>query len=123
MTETLLIAIVVVLALVAGFLILVLLEMRKAFKELGVLIGTVEGTVKPTMQELNETMKSMREMSENINAISGDLRRVTSAVGDLGKNIDEVNKLIEDIPLRVSGIRAGIRAALESLLLNLFSRR
>lgn len=120
MTEILLLAIVIILALVAGFLIFVLLSAKNTFRELSKLLSTMESTIKPTMDELTITMKSLKEMTDNINTITDDVKKFSNSIGDLGENIKVINEVIGDIPLKISGVRAGIRVALEFLLKKLF---
>jgi len=113
-----------------GVFIYVMVELRAAAKALKEFIKTTEcscAPLKPTLEELHLTLKSVRDMTDNINGVAEDVRELSGSVRDVGENVKHVSDLVEDVTssalVRVSGLKAGVNAALEVLLKNLFSRK
>lgn len=119
----------IVLALLAtvGFLIPLLMELRKTARSLREFLKITEGSIKPALEELQQTLKSIRNVSDDVNDVTGDIKTFSGAVRDVGHNIRQVSNLIEDVTastvIKASGLRVGIRTALEVLLNNLFSKK
>lgn len=122
MTEMLLLAIVVILSVIAGFLIPTLIELKNASKELSKFLNATESTLKPTLEELNAVLKEVKGITSDINAVTTDVRKFSSAVGGVAENIHKINSIMDEIPTRVSGIRAAVGAAFGFLLANLFKK-
>ncbi len=78
--------------------------------------------LKPVLEETEKTMKSIRVISDNIGAVTGDIREVSEAAADVAANVRAVSMIINDVrdqvSLRTHGIMAGIQAALGVLLKN-----
>jgi uncharacterized protein YoxC len=108
--------IVFALIVIAGALIYLLVEVRK-----------VAHSLKPVLEELQQTLKSLRSVSDELNDVTGDIKTFSGAVRDIGQNIRHVSNLIDDVTsstiIKASGLRVGIRTALEVLLNNLFSKK
>ncbi len=110
-----------------GFLILLTMELRKAARSLSEFLRTTEESIKPALEELQQTLKSIRNVSNNVNDVTDDIKTFSVVVRDAGQNIKHVSNLIEDVTssaaIKASGLKIGIRTALEVLLNNLFSRK
>jgi uncharacterized protein YoxC len=110
-----------------GFLIFVLLELRRSASALTEFLKTTENTIKPTMEELQQTLKSIRKVTDDINEITEDTKQITGITREIGQNLKRVSGLFEEISseavIKVSGLRVGIRTALEVLLKNLFLKK
>lgn len=109
---------------VVGFFIYVLLELRKSARALTEFIETTENSLKPTLEELQLTLRSVRKVSDDLNEVTEDIRRVSGSARDIGRNIEKISEVINEVGsetiIKVSGLRVGIRTALEVLLKNLF---
>lgn len=109
---------------VVGFFIYVLLELRKSAKALTEFLKTTEESLKPTMEELQLTLRSLRKVTDDVNEITGDIRTISGSTRDIGQNLKKVSELINEVSsetiIKVSGLRVGIRTALEVLLKNVF---
>lgn len=104
----------------------VMVELRGAIKALKELIKTADCSLKPTMDELQMTLKSVRNITDNITTVTEDVKVLSGSVRDIGNNVKEVSGLVEELTsstvAKVSGLRAGINAAIEVFLKNLFGR-
>ncbi|MEW6675259.1 MAG: DUF948 domain-containing protein [Nitrospirota bacterium] len=110
-----------------GLLIPVLMELRKTARSLRKFLKTTEESIKPTLEELQQTLKSIRNVSDDVNDVTGDIKTFSGSVRDVGHNIRHMSNLIEDVTsstvIKASGLRVGIKTALEVLLNNLFSKK
>jgi len=104
-------------------LIYVLLELRQATRKLQQFITTSENSLKPTLDELPGTVKSIRHIAENIATVTDDVKNLSSSVREVGENIRLTSNYIEEIAssssVHVMGLKAGIRAGFNALLNNL----
>lgn len=116
MTETLLLLIVIIFAVLVGFLIPAILELRKTAREITSFVKMAETTLKPAVEELNETLKSLRTTLDDVNSVADDVKKFSSAVGDVADNVKELSNMIGEIPGRLSGIKAAVVAAIEYIV-------
>ncbi len=104
-------------------LIYVLLELRQATKKLEQFITTSETSLKPTLDELPVTIRSIRHIAENIATVTDDVQTLSGSVREVGENIRLTSGYIEEIAssssVQASGLRAGIRAGFNVLVNNL----
>ena len=121
----LLIAIAVVVS--SGFIISLIIDLKKTVRLLNELLKTTEESIKPTLEELQQTLKSLRNVSNDINAVTTDVKTLSGSVRDVGLNIKHVSNLIEEVTsstlIKASGLKAGIKTGLMFLLSNLFLKK
>jgi uncharacterized protein YoxC len=100
--------------------ILIVSEVKKTAKTLKEFTDDLEPSLRGTLSEIQHTLRSVRDMTENVAGITEDFRRFSSAVREIGENVREVSAAVENLStmatVRVSGIKAGMRAAMETLL-------
>lgn len=109
-----------------GFLIPLLIELRKTARSIRKFLKRTEESIEPTLEELQQTLKSLRSVSDELNDVTDDIKTFSGAVRDIGQNIRHVGNLIDDVTsstiIKASGLRVGIRTALEVLLNNLLKK-
>ncbi len=109
----------------------VMLELRKAIKALKGLVNTTENSLKPTVAELQETLKSFRNVANNATVVSGDIKVLSEALRDVGENVksvsgdirhltDFVDGITSSAVVEVSGLKAGVKAGVWCFQKNLF---
>ena len=107
-------------------LIYVLLELRQATRKLEQFITTTETSLKPSLDELPGTIRSIRHIAENIEIVTDDVKTLSRSVRDVGENIRNTSVYIEEIAAsssaQVSGLRAGIRAGFNVLVNSLIAK-
>jgi uncharacterized protein YoxC len=108
-------------------LVAVLLELRNTIKSLNVLLTTTESQLKPTLEEVQQSLKSIRGITDNVNAVTEDVRVLSTSVREVGENVQRITELVDDAAasasIRVSGVKAGVRAAAEVLARNFVTGR
>lgn len=123
MIEILLVIIALLLAVIAGFLIPTLLELRQTSRELNRFIADAESTLKPAVDEFTETMKHVRGIASGLNAVTEDVKKFSSAVGDAGEKIKKLTAFVDALPLKAAGLRAGLGAAVGYLVTRMFKKK
>jgi ABC-type transporter Mla subunit MlaD len=90
-------------------------------------LKSTEGSLNSTLREVEDTMKSFREVTDNISSVTQDAKDFSSSLVGLADDVKSVGDSIHNLTSRtsrnVSGIRAGISAALEIILENLITRK
>lgn len=126
MVDILLAVIIVILAVAVGFLISFLIELKRSANETIRFLKGNEEAFKSVMEELRDAMKAVREITENVSGVTEDARAFTSSIADVGRNLKSASELVGDLSTKaagsVSGIRVGVRTALEVLIKNLLKR-
>jgi uncharacterized protein YoxC len=111
----------------AGFVISLIIELKKTLRSLNGLLKTTEESLKPTLEELQQTLKSLKNISDNINDVTADMKTLSGSVRDVGLNIKRVSGIVEDITssvaVKASGVKAGLKTGFLVLLNNLFLKK
>lgn len=119
--------IVIAFLVMVGFLISLIIELKKTARALREWLKTTEELTRPTFEELQQSLKSIKNVSDDINTVTTDIKTFSVALKDTGQNIKTLSTLIEQVTsstlIKVSGLRAGIRTALEVLLSNIFLKK
>jgi len=79
------------------------------------------------LEELQQTLKSLKGISDNLNDVTADMKTLSGSVRDVGLTIKHVSSVVEDVTSAVAaqacGVKAGIKTGLMVLLNNLFIRK
>lgn len=122
--------IVVAVVVTAGFLISLIIELRKTVRYLRESLKAREESTKTMLEELQQTLKGLRGVSDDIRDVADDIKTVSGAVRDVGQNIRRISSLLEDVTsstlIKASSLKVGVRTALgvlsNNLLNNLFKK-
>ena len=111
----------------AGFIVSLIIELKKTVRSLNDFLKTTEESIKPTLDELQQTLRSLRNVSNDLNDVTTDIKTLSGSVRDVGLNIKHVSNIVEDITssgyIKASGVKAGLKTGIMVLLNNLFSRK
>ncbi len=108
----------------------VMLDVRKTIRALKELVNTTENSLKPTVTELQETLKSIRNVANNVTAVSEDMKILSGALRDVGEDVKRVSGDVKDLvnfvdemtssaAAEASGLKAGVKAGFWYFLKNL----
>jgi hypothetical protein len=104
----------------AGFLIYFAIQIRHIAVTVNDFCRHTNEKLSPVLEETEKTLKSVRFLVNDINAITANAREVSDAVCEVAVNIRAISSLVTDVRERVSlkalGIKAGVQAALGMLL-------
>ena len=110
--------------------VFVMLEIRRAVRILEKLVSTTEDSLKPTVAEVQETLKSVRNVANNVTAVSEDMKILSGALRDVGENVQRVSgdvkrlmnfvdEMTSSATVEASGLKAGVKAGFWYFLKNL----
>jgi uncharacterized protein YoxC len=127
MNQIWLIIIAIAVAVTAGFIVSLIIELKKTLRSLNDFLKTTEETIKPTVEELQQVLASVRSVSNDVNDITSDIKTLSGTVRDVGQNIRYASSFIGGLAsgttLKAAGIKAGVKTALGVLLKNFLSKK
>jgi len=95
--------------------IYVMVELRKTIHVLRELVNTSENSLKPTIAELQETLKSVRNVADNVTVLSEDMKILSGSLRDVGENVMRISRDIGHVVDFVDGITSSATAEASSL--------
>ncbi len=111
---------------VVGFIVYASIEIRKAAKTFNGFLIRTEERIKLVLQEAEQSLKSIRNVSDDMRTVTENVRNFTGAMNEITTNLkiisNIVNELKEGASLRILGIKAGVRAALNVLIKELSAK-
>lgn len=111
---------------VMGFLIYASLEIRRAAQAFKEFLKNTEGRINPVLEETEQTLKSLKKVSDDVGTATENVKNFSSAMYEIGDNIRALSSIVHDVregvSARVLGVKAGIKTALNVLLKELMSR-
>ena len=108
-----------------GFLVCVLVELRSTLRAVKEFLHTTECTLKPTLEELQQNLRSMRNVTNNLSKVTEDVTVISGSVRDVGEKVRLMSGVVDEVTssaaIKVSSFRSGVRAAAGVLLRNLLT--
>ena len=125
--ELCLIIITTVILVLTGFLISMIMQIRKTAREAEITLKTINEKINPLLSKINDTVANIRNMSEELNrgvtSTANTIRAVESAV----KNVSQVTTLLSAKNLGkkilVSSLWIGIKAGVDVIKNRFFSKK
>ncbi len=113
-------------AVTAGYIISLIIELKKTINSVNVVLKSIEENLNPVLDELQLTLKSLRNISDDVNEVTSDVKVLSKSVKDIGTNISRASSFIGTAAslatIRASGLKAGLKTGLGFLISNIFSR-
>ncbi len=126
MLDALIIVLVIVAIIGIGLLAAVFFELVKTLKILNIFFERTENKILPAIEELQGTLKNVKEITGEVNGMTKDLRQVTTAVGQMGSEIEQLAHLIGSTVVKakanIGGFKAGFSTAFGILKTNVFKK-
>jgi uncharacterized protein YoxC len=114
-------------AVTAGYVISLIIELKKTLQSVNNLIKTTEESLKPTIEEVQQTLRSTRGITDNLNDVTSDIKTLSSSVRDVGDTVRQVSSAVGGFSslarIQASGIKAGVKTGVMYLLHNLLSKK
>lgn len=109
----------VVFLIAMGFLIYASVELRKAAISFKAFLKNAEERLNPLLDETELAMKSLRKVTDGVGAVTENARNFSVALYEIAENMRALSGIVSDlrggVSLRVLGVKAGVRAALQVL--------
>lgn len=108
---------------IAIFLIPLIIELKRTIMQLRI---SMEEKLNPALDELQMTLKSLRNISDNVTGITADVKSLSKSVSDVGQTVSLINGLISNFSsttaIKIMSLRSGIMAGIGYLLTNLIKK-
>jgi len=113
-------------AVLAGFFISTLIELKRTAAQVTRFLGATEAPLNSALSELEQAARSLRGVTDSVGAVTDDVRLVSSSVSELAGHISgtaqSIRKISDSLSGRTLALQAGVRAAVEVLLGRLFAK-
>ena len=102
------------------FLIYSFIQIKKAGDAITAFLAATELKINPVLKEAEETLKSIRTVSDDIGSVTSSVKNVSGTISELAFKIRTLGLLTDGIQnqlyVRISALKAGIKAATGVLL-------
>jgi uncharacterized protein YoxC len=109
-----------------GFIIYIILELKKTIDSLKCSMDSIEKTLIPTVEELQMTFKSVRKITDDVGIVTESVRGLSGSISEIGQNVKHVSEVINTITtssaVQVSSVKAGVKAGFGYFIKNLFKQ-
>lgn len=116
----------IAIAVTAGYIVSLIIELKKTINSVNIVLKSIEENLNPVLDELQLTLKGLRNISDDINEVTSDVKVLSKSVKDIGVNINRASSFIGTaaslVSIRASGLKAGLKTGLSFLISNIFSR-
>ncbi len=122
-----LIILTVAVAVGIGFLVPVLIELRRSAKKLTTVLTIAEQSLDPLLRDLDATVQKLDRVTNDIGAVTDDVRAFSASMRRVGRNVGELSGLVSVASFGfgtvLPALKVGIGAGLTFLVRNLFRKR
>lgn len=109
-----------------GFLIYASLEIRRAAQTFKEFLKNTEERINPVLEETEQTLKSIRKVSDDVGTVTENVRNFSGAMHEIVDNLRALSSIVHDVregvSLRVLGVKAGIKTALNVMIKELINK-
>lgn len=109
----------ILLFIVVFLMIYTIVQIKKASVALADFLAATDLKINPLIKETEETLKSIRTVSDDIGFATSNIKNISGTLSDLSNKVNALGLLAESLhdqlSIRASGVKAGIAAALNVL--------
>ena len=109
-----------------GFIVYIILELKKTISSLRITLESIQKTLIPTVEELQMTLKSIRKITDDVGAVSEEVKGLSGSVREMSENVkyasEAVSRITTNSAAQISGVRAGIKAGFGYFISNLLTK-
>ena len=102
------------------FLIYSFIQIKRAADAITAFLAATELKINPVLKEAEETLKSIRTVSDDIGSVTSSVKNISGTISELAFKIRTFGLLTDGIQnqlsVRISAFKAGIKAATNVLL-------
>ena len=121
-----LIILTVAVAIGIGFLVPVLVELRRSARRLTSVLTIAEQSLNPLLRDLDATVQKLDRVTSNIGAVTDDVRVFSGSIRRLGRSVGELSSLASGAGFGFGAVlpalTVGVKTGLTYLTKNLFRK-
>ena len=125
--ELCLVILTVVILIIAGFLISMIIQVKRTAREAEITLKEINEEINPLISKINDAVNNIKHISEELNLGITSTANAVRAVENVVKNVSQVTTLLSAKNLGkkilVSTLWIGIKAGVDVIKNRLFSRR
>ena len=110
-----------------GFIIYIILELKKTIDSVKLSMESIEKILIPTMEELQMTFKSVRKITDDVGVVTEDVKGLSGSIREISANVKQVSEAVSTITktsaVQVTGLKAGVRAGFGYFIKNFLAKR
>ena len=110
-----------------AFIIRAVNDVRRLTATMDEFIKKTEERITPVLIETEQTLRSVRKISDDVGTVTENVRGLSDVLYDVGSNLRAVSAMVsqfgEGISLKATGIQAGVKTALNVLINQIRERR
>jgi uncharacterized protein YoxC len=110
-----------------GFLIYLILELKKSIDSVKLSMESLEKVLIPTVEELQMNLKSVRKITDDVGVVTENVKSLSDSIHVMSDNVKQVSEAVSTITrtsvVEVSSVKAGIKAGFEYFIKNLLTKR
>jgi uncharacterized protein YoxC len=110
-----------------GFLIYLILELKKSIDSVKLSMESLEKVLIPTVEELQMNLKSVRKITDDVGVVTENVKSLSDSIHAMSDNVKQVSEAVSTITrtsvVEVSSVKAGIKAGFEYFIKNLLTKR
>ncbi len=110
----------------AGFIIYLIIDLKKTLSSLNRFMAKTEDTLQPMADELQMTLKSIRKITDDVGTVTEDVRRISGSLKDIGDDVQGISKVVREVATEsvagATALKAGLRAGFEYFMRNVGSK-
>jgi uncharacterized protein YoxC len=109
-----------------GFIVHVLLELKKSLISLRQSMAATDEILKSTTEELQITLRSVRKVTDDVGIVTGDAKELSGSIRQIGENVQRISSVVGMVTttsvVQASGLKAGIKAGVGYFLKNILAK-
>jgi uncharacterized protein YoxC len=109
-----------------GFIIYIILELKKTIDSVKLSMESIEKVLIPTVEELQVTLKSVRKITDDVGVVTEGVKGLSGSIREMSENVKYVSEAVSTITktsvVEVSGVKAGVKAGFEYFIKNLLTK-
>jgi uncharacterized protein YoxC len=109
-----------------GFLIYLILELKKSTDSVRLSMESLEKVLIPTVEELQMNLKSMRKITDDVGVVTESVKGFSESIRAMSDNVKQVSEAVSTITktsvVEASSVKAGIKAGFGYFIKNLLTK-
>lgn len=109
-----------------GFIVYLILELKKTIASVRVSMESIEKVLLPTVEELQMNLKSVRKITDDMGVVTENVKGFSDSIRAMSDNVKQVSETVSTITktsvVEVSGVKAGLKAGFEYFIKNLLTK-
>jgi uncharacterized protein YoxC len=109
-----------------GFIVYLILELKKTIASVRVSMESMEKVLLPTVEELQMNLKSVRKITDDVGVVTESVKGLSDSIRAMSDTVKQVSEAVSAITktsaVEASSIKAGIKAGFGYFINNILTK-